>query len=292
MSISENIAKYRKKNGFTQEQLGVILGVSNQAVSKWESAVSMPDVMLLPKLSLALGITLEELYGIEKKKKELMFQNQNIIVNDFAKDSQKLIRNNLYQQIFDYTENLKHIVKYETNEQNEAHINSNYNIGIISYNVDSAAFVSENLSVISSNIDIQNGARIFDKHEIASGMKKLCDPYVRKILRFLYSEAFTETLNDLEYIAEFFITHDIFRHEFLIKDVSDACELTLDEALDAVEKLISLHIVSTEENTDKTLYFFEKTRGVEALVTFQVIESLIRGEFNWGSGYIVGHGVL
>lgn len=67
MSIAENIAKYRKAMGFTQEQLGEMLGVTNQAVSKWESAVSMPDVMLLPKIADALGITLEELYGIKKR---------------------------------------------------------------------------------------------------------------------------------------------------------------------------------------------------------------------------------
>ncbi len=40
MSITENIALYRKKNGLTQEQFGTMLGVSNQAVSKWESGVS------------------------------------------------------------------------------------------------------------------------------------------------------------------------------------------------------------------------------------------------------------
>ena len=40
MSIAENIATFRKAKGYTQEQLGEILGVSNQAVSKWESGVS------------------------------------------------------------------------------------------------------------------------------------------------------------------------------------------------------------------------------------------------------------
>ena len=55
MSIGENIAKYRKVKGLTQEQLGELLGVTNQAVSKWESAVSMPDIMLLPRISNAQG---------------------------------------------------------------------------------------------------------------------------------------------------------------------------------------------------------------------------------------------
>ncbi len=37
MSIGKNIAKYRKTRGLTQEELGTLLGVTNQAVSKWES---------------------------------------------------------------------------------------------------------------------------------------------------------------------------------------------------------------------------------------------------------------
>ena len=57
MSIGKNIAKHRKALGLTQEELGVRLGVTNQAVSKWESEVSMPDVMLLPAIASALGIS-------------------------------------------------------------------------------------------------------------------------------------------------------------------------------------------------------------------------------------------
>ena len=46
MSIGKNIAKYRKAKGLTQEELGTMIGITNQAVSKWESEVSMPDIML------------------------------------------------------------------------------------------------------------------------------------------------------------------------------------------------------------------------------------------------------
>ena len=49
MSISEILAKYRKKLGLTQEGLASQLGVTNQAVSKWESGQSCPDIALLPR---------------------------------------------------------------------------------------------------------------------------------------------------------------------------------------------------------------------------------------------------
>jgi len=40
MSMGKNIAEFRKRKGFTQEELGQKLGVTNQAVSKWESEFS------------------------------------------------------------------------------------------------------------------------------------------------------------------------------------------------------------------------------------------------------------
>ena len=66
MNIGKNIAAYRKAKNMTQDELGNQLSVSNQAVSKWESGVSMPDIILLPKIAKALGITLDAIYGIEE----------------------------------------------------------------------------------------------------------------------------------------------------------------------------------------------------------------------------------
>lgn len=60
--LSENIARYRKNLGLTQEELGKRVGVSTQAVSKWECG-GMPDPGLLPALADALGVTIDTLFG-------------------------------------------------------------------------------------------------------------------------------------------------------------------------------------------------------------------------------------
>lgn len=60
-TIGNRICKYRKEKGLTQEELASKLGVSSQAVSKWENDVSCPDISLLPQLCRALGITSDEL---------------------------------------------------------------------------------------------------------------------------------------------------------------------------------------------------------------------------------------
>ena len=67
MTFSEIIAKYRKELGLTQEGLALKLGVTNQAVSKWESGQSCPDIALLPLLADLFGITLDQLFGREPK---------------------------------------------------------------------------------------------------------------------------------------------------------------------------------------------------------------------------------
>ena len=60
-SIGARIAKYRKAKGLTQEELANKLGVSSQAVSKWENDASCPDISLLPQLCQVLGVSTDEL---------------------------------------------------------------------------------------------------------------------------------------------------------------------------------------------------------------------------------------
>ena len=67
LRIGEKIAKYRKLKGYTQEQLGELVGISGQAVSKWENG-GVPDTYLLPNISKILGVSIDALFGVEKKE--------------------------------------------------------------------------------------------------------------------------------------------------------------------------------------------------------------------------------
>lgn len=60
-TIGNRIAKFRKARGLTQEALAERMGVSSQAVSKWENDLSCPDISLLPKLCRVLGVTCDTL---------------------------------------------------------------------------------------------------------------------------------------------------------------------------------------------------------------------------------------
>ncbi len=56
-TLDERIAFYRKKCGLTQEELAEKCSVTPQAVSKWENAITSPDISLLPRLSEVFGVS-------------------------------------------------------------------------------------------------------------------------------------------------------------------------------------------------------------------------------------------
>ena len=63
--LCRNIAYARKQSGLTQSDLASRVGVSAQAVSKWERGNSCPDIAILDEIANALGISLFELLGLE-----------------------------------------------------------------------------------------------------------------------------------------------------------------------------------------------------------------------------------
>lgn len=66
--VGSFIAKLRKEKGLTQAALAEKLNLSNRAVSKWENGDGLPDISVLPELSEALGVTVDELLNGEKKE--------------------------------------------------------------------------------------------------------------------------------------------------------------------------------------------------------------------------------
>lgn len=63
IKICKNIAKFRKDHKMTQAQVAEYLGVSPQAVSKWEQELAMPDVYLIPKIAFLFSVSIDLLFG-------------------------------------------------------------------------------------------------------------------------------------------------------------------------------------------------------------------------------------
>lgn len=65
MCFSDNLKTARKAQGLSQEELAETLGVSRQAVSKWEQGETYPEVEKLLQLCAVLNVTMNELFGME-----------------------------------------------------------------------------------------------------------------------------------------------------------------------------------------------------------------------------------
>ena len=66
-TVGKRIMTLRKSRGMTQDQLAEKVGVSAQAVSKWENDISCPDISLLPKLAEVFQVTTDSLLGMPEK---------------------------------------------------------------------------------------------------------------------------------------------------------------------------------------------------------------------------------
>ena len=70
IDLGERIKLFRQRGGRTQEALAGELGVTAQAVSRWENGVCYPDMELIPSLANAFGISIDELFGYENEREK------------------------------------------------------------------------------------------------------------------------------------------------------------------------------------------------------------------------------
>ena len=75
MEIGNQIKQLRQRRGVTQEELAERLGVTAQAVSKWERGVATPDIAMLPEISAYFGVTIDELFALSDETRMERIQN-------------------------------------------------------------------------------------------------------------------------------------------------------------------------------------------------------------------------
>ena len=76
MELGKKIKQLRFKAGLTQEQTAEKLGVSPQAISKWENAVTMPDITVLPLLAEVFGVTIDDLFDLTSEQRLNRIENR------------------------------------------------------------------------------------------------------------------------------------------------------------------------------------------------------------------------
>ena len=92
VSLADKLKELRKSKNISQERLAEYLGVSYQAVSKWENGVTSPDILLLPDIARYYGITVDELLQVEKINEREYFE-------ECSRRSEELFRNGKREEI-------------------------------------------------------------------------------------------------------------------------------------------------------------------------------------------------
>ena len=255
MSIGKNIAKHRKTKGFTQEELGAKLGVTNQAVSKWESEVSMPDVMLLPEIATALNITLDDLYGIVKEPEKV-----SVSADDFPSFChQKLIELFYYNTKMRFT----HIGSSDK-EQLEFQIKKlmeGCRIGCLS-NTQGAIVATEDFSFIDNTYKAANSENVIKSQADDYTLMNLTDRNFRKVFYYQYKTAFEKS--------------KVNNTEFTFEEIMNGCNLTEDETAAALRLLkdTQINAVYTDTATKTKKYVFLISNALYAHAIFKLAELL------------------
>lgn len=212
MTIGKNIAELRKNSGMTQEQLAEMLGVSAQTVSKWENEVTMPDIMLLPVIAGCFDITVDDLYGGRKPKKKCQ-----------AVDCDE-IPEMLYDAIMELTQRGGE----GFSEGKDIDMEKNKMKAYLAENrrVKTATFSNKNGAIVATSeiALLHRGKANADQltcEEIGRVLEILSKPTVRQVLAY-------ETENMSKPVTASF--------------VAKKCDISLEEATDALEALTELHV--------------------------------------------------
>ena len=91
-AIGSYIARKRREQNLTQEQLAEQLGVSNKTISKWENGKCMPDYSIIQKLCEAIHVTLPELMDGEDAAENSVHVYDNEQILDLLRRTQELER--------------------------------------------------------------------------------------------------------------------------------------------------------------------------------------------------------
>ena len=72
LNLGEKLKELRKRDGRKQEDVANALGVTNQAVSRWENDGSYPDMEMIPAIANYFGVTIDELFGYENDREKII----------------------------------------------------------------------------------------------------------------------------------------------------------------------------------------------------------------------------
>ena len=248
MSLSSNIKSLRLEKNLTQEQLATKLGVSAQAVSKWETSETYPDGALLVPLANELEVSLDEIFG-----------NDSVTMADISSKIVKLIHATEANERFNVARDIGwQIERGLFNCRME--IEKKYDPNEIKNQKNASYILDDNGFTIVSN-GIEPFFSVFPQPAEGYGHFLNDKDDLQKIFAAL---SHTDTMNALIYLyhkAENYV----FESSVLAKD----CDIPSDRMEAVLDDLLLLKIMWKQNLTingeERTLYYSRPSHKIMAL---------------------------
>jgi len=267
MNIGKNITSFRKDAGMTQEELANQIGVSAQAVSKWETGVSMPDILLLPVIADVFDITVDEIYSGKRETREAV-QTKHYSFNELPEM--------LYQQLL---ETDSYAWKHENEEERKKWL-AELKESLADDNRCTHGFVSDRGGAVFSADDFMIIHRKFGTQESLDILKS---ESASKILDVLMNE-------NVRTLFLYLLTNNTSKTLFTAVGISKKVGLTEEECKEALEKMSTIRLVGyhqadlgDEEALKVYSMFGENATALYACMIFRLAEQI--GRNTWFYGY-------
>ena len=187
--LGKNIARLRKANKMTQEDLASQIGVSAQALSKWENGNNMPDIMMLPTLAKIFGVKVDDLFsGDVSSGSEFDFDNVPALVYDTAYDA-VFGAFKCFEKGEEFWDENRHQKLYR-----DCKMNDEYHSGIVSYEMNGNQKVASGSVYIDSSVVLAftksaaEAAKLLKSEEAAKTLAALAIPSVRAVLAYMIEQ--------------------------------------------------------------------------------------------------------
>ena len=249
MSLSANIKRLRLEKDMTQEQLATKLGVSAQAVSKWETSETYPDGALLVPLANELEVSLDELFG-----------NDSVSMADISCKIVKIIHNTEAKERFNVARDIGwQIERGLFNCRME--IEKKYDPNEIKNQKNASYILDDNGFTIVSN-GIEPFFSVFPQPAEGYGHFLNDKDDLQKIFAAL---SHTDTMNALIYLY-----HKTENYVFESAVLERDCEIAKDQISAVMNDLLTLKLIWKQELTingeNRVLYYSRPSHKLLAVL--------------------------
>lgn len=248
INIKEQIAFLRKQKCLTQEELAKALGVTNQAVSKWESGQNYPDIQLLPDMAKLFEVSVDELLGCNSGKGlgDICLNLKDYFVSLPEKDSfENAYRLAALLHEIAVTDGYKKFIPWQKKDYSTDSI-SNWGLSICSEPEGSTGRMAD--SVFFSLGKAFQTPNISQLYELALNMQRFSDLSVLKTMYTLYEL----TIRDFDIYVS-------------LEDITTEANMKPEEVKQALEKLP----LAVKEDDGELLYRLDGSFShMPALLTF------------------------